>query len=108
MPSLTVNRLKVFLKLKCFSYIKILTSLLFEETLRAFFHFFLFFNTFLPLFLSLFFYDLSLEDLGVLMILEEKITSLKTSFQMKWYGLVKCGYRRWTHILEWSYARQYG
>jgi hypothetical protein len=29
-----------------------------------------------------FFYALSLEDLGVLIIFEEKITSLKTSFQM--------------------------
>jgi hypothetical protein len=33
-------------------------------------------------FLFLFFYALSLEDLGVLMIFEEKITSSKTSFQM--------------------------
>jgi hypothetical protein len=59
---------KLFLKLKCFSALKILTSLLFEETLGAFF---LFFNTFFPLSLS-FFYALSLEDLGVSMILEEK------------------------------------
>jgi hypothetical protein len=37
----------------------------------------------LKLFFFLFFiYALSLEDLGVLMIFEEKITSLKTSFQM--------------------------
>jgi hypothetical protein len=27
---------------------------------------------------------------------------------MKWYGLVDCEYRQWMHILEWSYARQYG
>jgi hypothetical protein len=42
------------------------------------------------------------EDLGVLMIFEEKITSSKTSCQMAsiyWW---------WTHILEWSYARQHG
>jgi hypothetical protein len=32
--------------------------------------------------IELFFHALSLEDLGVLMIFEEKITSLKTSFQM--------------------------
>jgi hypothetical protein len=31
-----------------------------------------------------FFYAPSLEDLGVLMIFEEKITSSKTSFQMAW------------------------
>jgi hypothetical protein len=31
---------------------------------------------------SPFFYAPSLEDLGVLMIFEDKITSLKTSFQM--------------------------
>jgi hypothetical protein len=48
------------------------------ETLEAFF-------TLFSLFLSFsffFFYDPSLEDLGVLMIFEEKITSSKTSFQM--------------------------
>jgi hypothetical protein len=43
-----------------------LTSPLFEETFGVFFVFFA------P----------SLEDLGVLMIFEEKITSSKTSFQM--------------------------
>jgi hypothetical protein len=52
------------LMLKCFSPPKILNSLLFEETLGAFFH--------AP----------SHEDSGILMILEEKITSPKTSFQM--------------------------
>jgi hypothetical protein len=55
----------VFLLSKC------LTSPLFEETFAAFFFFFL----------SLFSAP-SLEDLGVLMIFEEKITSSKTSFQM--------------------------
>jgi hypothetical protein len=59
---------KEFLKLKCSSPLKILTSPLFEETLRAF------------LSLPLFFFALSLEDLGVLMIFEEKITSSKTFF----------------------------
>jgi hypothetical protein len=44
----------------------------------------------------------SLENSGVLMIFEEKITSSKTSFQM---ALI---YWRWMHILEWSYARQHG
>jgi hypothetical protein len=41
----------------------------------------------------------SLEDLGVLMIFEEKTTSSTTSFQMASI------YWRWTHIPEWSYAR---
>jgi hypothetical protein len=79
---------KGFLKLKCFSPLKILTSPLFEETLGAF--------LFLPLFLFLYFFFFSfslffntfflsapsLEDLGVLMIFEKKITSSKISFQM--------------------------
>jgi hypothetical protein len=34
-----------------------------------------------------FFYAPSLEDLGVLMIFEEKITSSKSSFQMAWHGM---------------------
>jgi hypothetical protein len=72
---------RIFLKLKCCSPLKRLTSHLFEETLGDF--------LFLPLssaFFSffLFFYAPSLEDLGVLMIFEEQITSLKTSFQMAW------------------------
>jgi hypothetical protein len=49
-----------------------------------------------------FFHALSLEDSGVLMIFEEKITSSKTSFQMASI------YWRWTHIPEWSYACQQG
>jgi hypothetical protein len=52
------------------------------------------FPFYLKRFLELFFRALSLEDLGVLMIFEEKITSSKTSFQlasMFWW---------WTHILE--------
>jgi hypothetical protein len=77
---------KGFLKLKCFSPLKILTFPLFEETLRVFLS--------LPLF-----FVASLEDLEVLIIFEEKIISSKTSFQM---ALI---YWRWTHIPEWSYAR---
>jgi hypothetical protein len=80
--------------------------LLFEEIIGAFLS--LFFNTFSSSFSLSLFYAPSLEDLGVFMILEGKITSSKTSFQMKWYGLGKCEYRRWTHIPEWSYAFQYG
>jgi hypothetical protein len=48
----------------------------------------------LSFFLSLFFRALSLEDLAVLMIFEENITSSETSFQMA------SMYRRWMHILE--------
>jgi hypothetical protein len=55
---------KGFLKMKCLSPLKLLTSPLFEETFGALF--------FAP----------SLEDLGVSMIFEEKITSSKTFF--KW------------------------
>jgi hypothetical protein len=55
-----------------------LTFPLFEET----------FGTFLFLSLSLSLLALSLEDLGVLMIFEEKITSSKTSFQL---ASIYCG-----------------
>jgi hypothetical protein len=80
---------KGFLKLKHLSPLKMLTSHLFEETFGAF------------LFLSLFSAP-SLEDLGVSMIFEEKITSSKTYFPM---ALI---YWRWMHILEWCYACQHG
>jgi hypothetical protein len=50
---------KRFLELKCLSPLKMLTFPLFEETFGA----------------SHFFFAPSLEDLGVLMIFEEKITS---------------------------------
>jgi hypothetical protein len=63
---------KGFLKLNCLSPLKILTFPLFEETLGAF----------LFLLVSLFFSAPSLEDHGISMILEEKITSSKISFQM--------------------------
>jgi hypothetical protein len=76
-----------FLKLKCLSTLKMLTSHIFEETFGAFLSFFS-----AP----------SLEDLGVLTIFEEKTTSSKTSFQMASI------YWRWMHIPEWSYARQHG
>jgi hypothetical protein len=72
---------------------QMLTSPLFEETLGAFS---------LSLSLSLSLFALSLKDFGVLMIFVEKITFLKTSFQMA------SRYQWWTHILEWSYARQHG
>jgi hypothetical protein len=50
----------------------------------------------------LFFHALSLEDLGVSMTFEEKITSSKTSF------LMASIYWWWTQILEWSYTHQHG
>jgi hypothetical protein len=68
------------------------------KRLLELFFLFLFFSF---LSLSLSFFAPSLEDLGVLMIFEEKITSSKTSFQ------ITSIYWRWTHIPEWSYARQY-
>jgi hypothetical protein len=89
------------LKLKCFSLLKILTSPFIWGVSWSF-----------PLFLPFFsfFYAPSLEDLGVLMIFEEKITSSKTSLQMAWYGMPWSWlwiYWWWMHILEWSYAHQY-
>jgi hypothetical protein len=84
---------KGFLMLKCLSPLEMLTSPLFEEIFGAFLFFFFFFSCFS---------DLSLEDLGVLMIFEEKISSSKTSFELTSI------YRRWTHMSDWSYARQHG
>jgi hypothetical protein len=52
--------------------------------------------------LSFIFHDPSLEDSGFLMIFEEKNTSSKTYFQMASI------YWGWTHVPEWSYARQHG
>jgi hypothetical protein len=75
---------KEFLELNCLSPLKMLTSPLFEETFDAFL-FFLFS-------LSLSLLSSSLEDLGVSMIFEEKIPSLKTSFQI---SLI---YWWWMHI----------
>jgi hypothetical protein len=65
------------LKLKCFSPLKILTSHFICGGSWCFFFFF-------PFSFFLFFYAPSLEDMGVLMIFEEKITSSKTSFQIAW------------------------
>jgi hypothetical protein len=91
---------KSFLKLKCFSPLRILPSPLFEETLGAFlflplfffFFLFLFFQYFFSLF---FFYAPSLEDLGVLMIFEEKNHFFKNFLfkwlDMEWHGY-DCGY----------------
>jgi hypothetical protein len=89
---------KGFLKLKCFSPLRILTSPLFEETLGAFlflpFFFFLSFSLF-QYFCSLFFYAPYLEDLGILMIFEEKNHFFKNFvfkwLDMEWYGH-DCGY----------------
>jgi hypothetical protein len=81
---------KGFLKLKCFTPLKILTSLFIWRDSWSF------------LFPSSFFHAQSLEDSGGLMIFENKITSSKSSFQMASI------YWRWMHILEWSYAHQYG
>jgi hypothetical protein len=78
------------LKLKCFSLLRILTSFYLKRLLDPFF-FFLFFLSFFNKFsLSSFFYASSLEDLGVLMIFEEKINSSK-KIQMEWHGH-DCGY----------------
>jgi hypothetical protein len=63
---------KEFLKLKCLSPVKMLTSPLFEEIFGAF----LFLSLSLSLLLHL------LRTWGGLMIFEEKITSSKTCFQM--------------------------
>jgi hypothetical protein len=66
---------KGFFKSNYFSHLKILTSHLFEETLSA--------SLSLHLFSSCFFLIApSLEDLGVLMIFEEKIICTKAYFQM--------------------------
>jgi hypothetical protein len=83
-----------FLKLKCFSPLRILTSPLFEETLGAFLFFLFSFFFFSIVFLS-FFYAPSLEDLGVLMIFEEKDHFFK-NFLLKWLDMEwhghDCGY----------------
>jgi hypothetical protein len=86
------------LKLKCFSPLRILTSPLFGETIEAFlfvplFSFFSLFSLFLFFLFSFFntfslsfFYAPSLEDLGVLMIFEEKNHFFK-KFLFKWLGM---------------------
>jgi hypothetical protein len=62
---------KEYFKLKCFSPLKILTSPFYLKRLVDLSFFSFFSILFLPLFLF-FFYAPPLEDLGVLMILEEK------------------------------------
>jgi hypothetical protein len=100
---------RIFLKLKYFSPLRILTSTLFEETLQAFlflplFFFLLYFSIIFSLF---FFYASSLEDMGFLMMFEEKNHVFK-NFLFKWNGMVmSVDILRWTHILEWGYAHQY-
>jgi hypothetical protein len=77
---------RIFLKLKCFSPLRILTSPLFEDTHRAFLFLPLFFLSFFNNFSLFIFYAPSLEDLGVLMMFEKKIHFLKTFFSngMAW------------------------
>jgi hypothetical protein len=79
---------KGILKLKCFSPLGILTFPLFEETLAAFLFLPLFFpfSLFFQYFFS-FFHAPSLEDLGVLMIFEEKNHFFK-NFLFKWLDMV--------------------
>jgi hypothetical protein len=70
---------KKILRLKCFSPLKILTSSFYLQRLLKLFFFLPFFNTFS---LSLFFSVLRLfEDLGILMINEEKNTLQKFLFR---------------------------
>jgi hypothetical protein len=54
----------------------------------------IYFPFYLKRLLELFFHAPSFEDMEVLMIYEEKITSSKTFFQMA------SVYWRWTHILD--------
>jgi hypothetical protein len=49
-----------------------------------------------------FFHAPFVEDSGVLVIFQEKITSSKAYFPMASI------YWQWVHILEWSYERQHG
>jgi hypothetical protein len=96
---------KGILMLKCFSPLKILTSPLFEETLAVFspFSFFFFFLLFSIIFLSLFFYAPSFEDLAVLIIFEEKDHFFK-NFLFKWLDMEchghDCGYTSGERIFQ--------
>jgi hypothetical protein len=95
------------LKLKHFSPLRILTSHLFEETLRAFlflsFLFLFLFSLFLIPFPSFFFYAPSLEDLGIFMIFEEKDDFFKNFLfkwlDMEWHGH-DCRYIGGGHIFQ--------
>jgi hypothetical protein len=73
---------KKILMLRCFSPLKILTSPFYLQRLLKLFFFFLFFNTFS---LSLFSMLCLFEDLGILMINEEKNTLQK--FLFRWNGM---------------------
>jgi hypothetical protein len=73
---------KKILKLKYFSPLRILTSPLFEETLKAFLFFPLLFLSFFNMFSLCFFLFSMLHLLGFLMIFEEKNHFLK-KIQMK-------------------------
>jgi hypothetical protein len=69
---------KMIFEVQVFSPLKILTSPFYlSRLLELFFFFFFHFSS-----LFSFFYASSLEDLGILMIFKEEITSSKTSFQM--------------------------
>jgi hypothetical protein len=93
---------KGILKLKCFSPLRKLTSPLFEETLGAF-SFFLSFSFFLFQYIFSFFYAPFVEDLGVLMIFEEKNHFFKNflfkCLDMEWHGYV-CRYTSGGHIFR--------
>jgi hypothetical protein len=84
------HKKRIFLKLKCFSVLGILTCPLFEETLGdfhylpLFFSFFFFFNNFS---LSSFFMLRLSRTWGVLMIFEGKNHFFK-NFLFKWNGMV--------------------
>jgi hypothetical protein len=73
---------KKILMLRCFSPLKILTSPFYLQRLLKLFFFFLFFNTFS---LSLFSMLCLFEDLGILMINEEKNTL--QNFLFRWNGM---------------------
>jgi hypothetical protein len=81
---------KGFLKLKCFSPLRILTSLLFEETLRVFLF-------------SSFFHAPSLEDSGILMIFEEK--SLLQKLIFKWIRYTGGGHIFWNGVMHTNLAK---
>jgi hypothetical protein len=92
---------KKILKLNCFSPLGILTSLLFEETLGAFF---------LPLLFFLFLFSFSmLRLLGVLMIFEEENHFFKNFFSNKWYchnyGYTCGGRIFWNRVMHANIAK---
>jgi hypothetical protein len=103
---------KRFLKLNCFSPLRILTFPLFEETLGAFLFLPPFFTfSLFSIFFSLSFLFLVSWGLGDFDdIWGEKSLLQKLSFQMDWHVMAWSWlwmYGQWTLIREWSYARQY-